>query len=640
MVPLLPLRPLRLLPLWGLLLGALALTLTCHTRARAGVAATTRYVSNSGNDINPGTDRNFPKQHIEAAIGASMTGDTVIVLDGTYTGEGNKDLDYSIGLVMGTRNITVKSENGPLVTLIDCQGAGRGFLFESGETAAARVEGFTIRNGRATSGGGMFILASDPTLVNCIFSGNTAASTFSQAFGGGIAIVNSSSATVTNCTFSGNTAVSGLSQAFGGGIAIGGGSPTVVNCTFSGNTAVTADESLAAGGGMGIVSSGSPTVVNCTFSGNAAQGVPPWGGGMFIDNSSPTVVNCTFSGNTASGMYIFSGNPTVTNSILWGNSPNQISGTAFVTYSDVQGGFAGTGNLNADPLFVRNPSPGMDGRFGDHPFTMVDEAADDDYGDLHLQAASPVIDAGNNAPVTAPPFPADGGGTVLDKDGKPRFVDHPGKADTGAGTAPIVDMGAFEFAPLPRPISLTLTNSSVTGGGLVGGRVTLDRPAPMGGVVLTFSSAPAGASVAGGTVTVPAGQTTFPAAPNWFTIQTTPQGSNTTVQLKVAANGGEATTNLLIKAPYVWRIRFTPSPTKKNQGTVLFGELTGPLPAGGAMIPLTSTNQMVFANRVVNVAAGAQTFTVNFTPTVVGSATVTATFPAGKTASALLVVNP
>jgi parallel beta helix pectate lyase-like protein len=600
----------RLLTLWGLLLCALSLTLTCHTRARA---AGTIFVNvATGSDANPGTMMQ-PKQSIGAGIAAAiaMACDTILVADGLYVGANNKNLTFA------GNDLVVKSVNGPAVTIIDCQDAGRGFILQNGETAAARVEGFTIRNGDDFLGGGMYIESSSPTVTNCTFSGNTA------AFGSGIYVI-LASPTVTNCAFSGNTGQ------FGGGMYVALASPTVTNCAFSGNS-VSKD-----GGGMYIENS-IPAVANCTFSGNAAA----VGGGMHLLSASPAVTNCTFSGNSGQlggGVAMESSSPAVTNCILWGNSPDQLfvlSGTPTVTYSDVQGGFPGMGNTNADPLFVRNPSPGMDMMWG----TM-----DDDFGDLHLQPNSPCMDAGNNAAVPADTPDLDGDMNTMeplpfDRDGKPRFVDGP-VMDTGSGTAPIVDMGAFEFAPppLPRPIALTLTNSFVTGGGLVGGRVTLDQAAPMGGLVLTFTSAPNLASINGGMVTVPAGQTTFPLPPHWFTIQTMPVAADMPVVLKVEANGGDATANLLIKRPYVWRLRFSPNPTKRNQATVLFGELTGPVPAT-VMIPLTSTNQAVFADRTVTVLANQKTFTVNFTPNTAGVATVTATFPAGRTASANLVVN-
>jgi hypothetical protein len=90
-----------------------------------------------------------------------------------------------------------------------------------------------------------------------------------------------------------------------------------------------------------------------------------------------------------------------------------------VTYSDIEYGTSthpGTGNINADPMFVNATS-----------------------GDFHLQPGSPCIDAGYNL---APALP------VTDIDGDDRKIDDPTVPDTGNGTPPIVDMGADEFVPL------------------------------------------------------------------------------------------------------------------------------------------------------------------------------------------------
>ncbi len=108
------------------------------------------------------------------------------------------------------------------------------------------------------------------------------------------------------------------------------------------------------------------------------------------------------------------GSPTVTNCILWNDSPDEIFGSATAAYSNVQGSFPGTGNIDADPLFV-----------------------DPNNGDLRLSAGSPCIDAANNIAVPA--------GITTDLDGNPRFVDDPDTPDTGNGDPPIVDMGAYEF---------------------------------------------------------------------------------------------------------------------------------------------------------------------------------------------------
>jgi hypothetical protein len=115
--------------------------------------------------------------------------------------------------------------------------------------------------------------------------------------------------------------------------------------------------------------------------------------------------------------------------------------TPTIAYSLVQGGWDGSGihneggssvtngggNIDADPLFVRDPDP------GDGDWTTLD---DNDYGDLRLQSGSPAIDAGDNAAV--PP------GITTDLAGNPRFMDVSSVPDTGNGTPPIVDMGAYE----------------------------------------------------------------------------------------------------------------------------------------------------------------------------------------------------
>jgi predicted outer membrane repeat protein len=234
---------------------------------------------------------------------------------------------------------------------------------------------------------------SNPTVTDCIFLSNAA-----YQHGGGIYNYQSSP-DVTNCIFSGNTATS----AHGGGMMNNYySSPNVANCIFTSlNTAG------GGGGGMAHSIGCNPIVTNCTFSGNVARD----GGGMFNYSSNPTVINCTFTSNTGTsgggGIHSSGGSPTVTNCILWGDTGGEIfldDSIPVVTYSDVQGGWTGTGNIDLDPLFSD-----ADGR---------------------LSPDSPCIDAGNDAAV--PPA------VTNDLDGNPRIQ--------GA----CVDMGAFEVLADPE----------------------------------------------------------------------------------------------------------------------------------------------------------------------------------------------
>ncbi|MFC1783466.1 right-handed parallel beta-helix repeat-containing protein, partial [Planctomycetota bacterium] len=227
-------------------------------------------------------------------------------------------------------------------------------------------------------GGGIFNESSSPTVTNCIFSGNSA-----NESGGGMYNTSFSNPTVTNCTFAGNSAGDK-----GGGMYNSHGSPTVTNCTFTGNSA-----DSGSGGGMCNRNSSSPTVTNCTFSGNSAGNSN--GGGMYNEYSNPTVTNCIF----------------------WGN---EIYGVATVSYSCVEGGYTGTGNIDINPMFV--DAEGADNTYG----------TDDD--DLHLLPASLCINAGDPT--------GDYTGQV-DMDGDPRVL--LGRVDMGADESPTIGYGDIVY---------------------------------------------------------------------------------------------------------------------------------------------------------------------------------------------------
>ena len=210
------------------------------------------------------------------------------------------------------------------------------------------------------------------------------------------------------------------------------------------------------GGGMHNIKS-SPTVTNCTISGNSANET---GGGMFnADDGSPTVTNCTFSGNSApSGANLFATDqfgghsmPTVNNSVIHGSGAGSITDVAgaltVVNYSDVQGGWPGIGNIDADPLFV-----------------------DPDNDDFHLSSGSPCIDAGNNWGVPIDENDNDEDGVLcelfpVDLDGNPRFNADEADFDPGCGVPVVVDMGAYEYQFDPAD---QVTFADLNGDGAVG----------------------------------------------------------------------------------------------------------------------------------------------------------------------------
>jgi len=340
---------------------------------------------------------------IQSAIDAAADRDIVEIADGTYTGAGNRDLNF------GGKAITVRSTTGePALCIIDCEGDGRGFSFSSGEGPLSVVEGLTIANGNASEGGGVLCDAnSSPTLTNCTIRDNVA-----NERGGGVCCTDQSSPALTNCTIRGNAARSRYGD--GGGVHCGNSEPTLVNCTIIGNLAK--DQ----GGGIYYNGGHNPTMINCRLSGNRAT----FGGGLSCSLppfSVLTLTNCTIDANRAyehgGGVYCPYEAPVLTNCILWGNEPEAVHGEgAVMNHCDVQGGWDGTGNIDVDPLFAF-------------------------AGEFHLMPGSPCIDAGTNDPAGGLP-PDDLGGTV-------RPVDGDGDA------VAIADMGADEFDPAAPRIALS-----------------------------------------------------------------------------------------------------------------------------------------------------------------------------------------
>ncbi len=280
---------------------------------------------------------------IQAGIDAAAGGGEVWVAEGIYTQ--TVSLRANVNVYGGfAGNEAARTDRRPAlhVTAIDGENTRRCVV-----GANCTIDGFTITRGKAGGGGGLYNVGASPQVVNCTFSENEATT-------------------------------------YGGGVFNNGGAPTFEACWFCDNVAPD-------GGGMCNIQGASPTLTNCVFCGNEATS---WGAAMCNAHAgtNPTITNCTFSGNAAtSGGGTMSNNlssvPTVTNCVLWLNTPDEIydfpGNAATVSYSCVLGGYQGTGNIGSvlddDPLFV-----------------------DDLNEDFQLTAGSPCIDTGTatGAPVT------------------------------------------------------------------------------------------------------------------------------------------------------------------------------------------------------------------------------------------------
>jgi hypothetical protein len=358
------------------------------------------YVADLGDTIHVPND--YPT--IQSAIDEASAGDTVLVADGIYTGSGNKNLNF------GGKAITVRSENGPNNCIIDSEGSGRGFEIWRGEGNDSVVSGFTITNSE-TGQNAFDISNSSPTIENCVITGNggsgivcdnanpiitncTIANNTAD-YGGGIWLWNNSYPTIINCTIKENN------TALGATIHCGNSSPTITNCTIADNTG-------GDSGGIGLYNSPLNTIItNSIIKNNTGSSI----GGINCYDSSLIITNCTIADNTGGDNggidFVWGLSLTITNSILWGDYPNEIntgptSPAHIVTFSNIQGGYSGAGNIAADPLFVGN-------------------------GDYHLTALSPCINKGTS--IGAPDYDIDG-------DSRPQGAGYDIGADEYAGPEP------------------------------------------------------------------------------------------------------------------------------------------------------------------------------------------------------------
>jgi hypothetical protein len=300
-------------------------------------------------------------------------------------------------------------------TILDGQEAGDGpghvYHVVTGADDAV-LDGFVITGGRARAdqnafnpqnyGGGLIALSTSPTVTACVFEANEA------VYGGGV-YATQSTAIFSECRF-----VDNVADETGGGLHAHSSELVVSRCELRSNHA-------GRGAGIYCGPGGDLRVQNTTFWSNTAAAE---GGGVYVDFASPMLASNSFHANQASagGALYASGaaHPVVTNSVLWGDAPDEIghdaTSSVAATYCDVQGGCTvaegcttdETGNLDVNPHFL-----------------------DGQNGDLRLWVTSPVVDMGDNSAA---------GGLTMDQGGDTRILD--GDDDSQA----VVDLGADELA--------------------------------------------------------------------------------------------------------------------------------------------------------------------------------------------------
>jgi len=172
--------------------------------------------------IRPDGSGDYPT--IQAAIDATVDGDVIELTDGTFRGDGNRDIDY-----LG-KAITVRSQSGSGESCaIDCGGYPghdhRGFEFHSGEGPGSVLQAVTISHGRIEYGGGIRCEGSSPRLIGCIFADNVG-----YEHGGGLDCWPGSAPSVESCTFVRNSSGYG-----GGGARCYRASASFSQCVFADN---------------------------------------------------------------------------------------------------------------------------------------------------------------------------------------------------------------------------------------------------------------------------------------------------------------------------------------------------------------------------------------------------------------------
>jgi hypothetical protein len=307
---------------------------------------------------------------IQGGIDLASAGDDVLVAPGVYP-------EHDIVMRSG---VLVHSEAGHNETTVDATANGTGFTCSNLDQRAT-VEGFTIINGRASSGGqyggsggGVRCIGSSLLLRECVISGCSAdyegggisawgsdvelvlciVSGCSAYEGGGIYTDYPSRVVITDCEIRGNEV-----SASSGGIEALGNEVIIIGCTISGNRA-----NWGGSGGIGCISP-ALTIQDCVIRDNSCS-VYGDGAGLSVGYSSGAIIGCTVAGNTGApppgGLYVFSSDLEIGRTLIAFNEGGGLGcagSQVTVRCCDVFGNTGGDdlcgtdlgGNFSLDPLF-------------------------------------------------------------------------------------------------------------------------------------------------------------------------------------------------------------------------------------------------------------------------------------------------